>query len=195
MLAATWTTLQRAVVDAKHEWHLPIVATAVADGSPQARTVVLRGIDPHANAGPGLRFHTDDRSGKVAEIRRDARVGVLFYDRAAKVQLRLKGHARVHQSDEIADAAWRASPPSSRRCYLAPHPPSARLDAWHPNLPDAWTNAVPPAAEPEVGRANFAVVIVTIAAMDRLELHHDGHIRSRWRWQGPDLIESAWLAP
>ena len=26
--------------------------------------------------------------------------------------------------------------------------------------------------------------------MERLELHHDGHVRSRWRWQDGELIES-----
>lgn len=187
--------LVRAVVDAKHEWHLPVVATVDAEGMPQARTVVLRGFERSGEAPPRLRFHTDTRSGKIAEIARDDRIGMLFYERRHKVQLRIEGRAVVHVDDEIADAAWAATNPSSRRCYLAPHPPSSALGQWDPNLPEAWRGALPDGEASEPGRSNFAVVKVNVRSIDRLELHHDGHVRSRWRWADDGSVESTWLAP
>jgi len=193
--AEAWTGLVRAVRDAKHEWHLPVVTTLSLDGGPESRTVVLRGADPAAAGGPTLRFHTDRRSGKIAEIARDPRTAMVFYERRHKVQLRVLGRASVHVEDAVADEAWSRTAPSSRRCYLAPHPPSATLDAWHPNLPEDWRHAVPDAATCEGGRANFAAVIVRVESLERLELHHDGHVRTRWRWEGDQVIESTWLAP
>ncbi len=195
LLADAWAGLVRAVRDAKHEWHLPVVATTGLDGGPQTRTVVLRGADVAAAGGPTIRFHTDRRSGKIDEIARDPRVAMLLYERHRKVQLRIAGRASVHVEDAIADEAWAATAVSSRRCYLAPHAPSADLPGWHPNLPEDWRHAVPDESTCEAGRSNFAAVVVRVESMERLELHHDGHVRSRWRYRGEDLIESAWLAP
>lgn len=193
--ADAWAGLVRAVRDAKHEWHLPAVATLGLAGGPEVRTVVLRGADADSAGGPTLRFHTDRRSGKIEEIARDPRVSMLFYERRHKVQLRVVGDAAVHVDDAIADEAWARTAVSSRRCYLAPHEPSAMLDAWHPNLPDDWRHAVPDEATCEAGRANFAAILVRVESLERLELHHDGHVRSRWRWAGEDVVESVWLAP
>ncbi|HCY02993.1 MAG TPA: flavin-binding protein, partial [Erythrobacter sp.] len=61
--------------------HSPVVATADAD----ARVMVLRAFDADSWL---LRFHTDVRSPKVAVIETDSRIGVLAYDRQAKIQLR-----------------------------------------------------------------------------------------------------------
>ena len=189
------TALARAVVDAKHEWHLPVITTLGLDGGPEARTVVLRGAEFPDSGTPTLRFHTDRRSGKIEELERDPRVGMLFYERRHKVQVRVSGRACVHVDDQIADQAWARTAVSSRRCYLAPHAPSATLDGWHPNLPEDWRHAVPDEAICETGRANFAAVVVRVETLERLELHHDGHVRSRWRWTGEGSIDSSWLAP
>ena len=190
-----WTALGRAVLDAKHEWHLPVVTSLGLYGRPQARTVVLRGADAATPGGPTVRCHTDRRSGKIAEIARDPRVGVLFYERRHKVQIRIEGHATVHLDDALADDAWRRTAVSSRRCYLAPQSPSEVLADWHPNLPDGWRHAVPDEETCEAGRANFAVVVIRVESLERLELHHDGHVRYRWRWDGERVVESVWLAP
>lgn len=195
LLAEAWTGLTRAVRDAKHEWHLPVVTTLGLDGGPASRTVVLRAADGASAGGPILRFHTDARSGKIDELARDPRISVLFYERRHKVQLRIAGRATVHLDDAIADDAWARTAVSSRRCYLAPHAPSAVLDHWHPNLPEDWRHAVPDEATCEAGRAHFAAVVVRVESLERLELHHDGHVRTRWRWRGEDVVESVWLAP
>jgi hypothetical protein len=195
LLAQAWTGLSRAVRDAKHEWHLPVVTTLGLDGGPQSRTVVLRAADMAADDGPMLRFHTDRRSGKIEEIARDPRISVLVYERRHKVQLRMTGQATVHVDDAVAEDAWARTAVSSRRCYLAPHAPSRITDDWHPNLPEDWRHAVPDEATCEGGRVNFAAVVVRVESLERLELHHDGHVRSRWRWNGERVVESVWLAP
>ena len=196
LLQQAWTGLSRAVVDGKHEWHLPVVSTIDGSGRPTGRVVVLRHADAHGSAGPVLACHTDRRSRKVEEFGRGStNVAWTFYERRHKVQLRAVGRSVVHVDDAVADEAWARSSTSSRRCYLAPHGPSLTLDKWDPNLPAAWMKSVPDVESSEAGRVNFAVIRTTVAELERLELHHDGHVRSRWRWTGPDLTESEWLAP
>ena len=60
-----WSMLERGVKDRKSAFHTPSIATITATGSPTIRTVVLRGC---ATEDKTLRFHTDTRSGKIAEL-------------------------------------------------------------------------------------------------------------------------------
>jgi general stress protein 26 len=119
VLSALWSGLAAAVRDRDHSWHLPTLATIGLDGSPQARTVVLRDIDPVAAT---ILCHTDARSPKVAEIAAQPEVAWHFYDPRSRVQLRVKAIAAVHRAvadDPLALERWSASTLSARRCYLA----------------------------------------------------------------------------
>ncbi len=186
--------LHEAVADPRHEWHMPVVATLDSHGNPTSRTVVLR----HFAAGtprPWLSFHTDARSPKAAQIRAQPRVAWLFYDRSTKVQLRVSTLATLHLGDALADQAWQGTTLSSRRCYLAPRPPSSVVPEPDPNLPQAFRRRLPDRQASEAGRHAFAVVRSEITELERLELHHDGHVRCRWRWAPDGRIEADWLAP
>lgn len=199
LLEDAWSGLATAVKEGRHEWHLPVVSTISTDGWPSARVVVLRGVWPEAAEGPVISCHTDLRSEKVRELGFESGVSKpmawTFYERDRKVQLRVRGETTVHASDEVSDEAWSRTPTTSRRCYMAPHGPSGRLDSWHPNLPDAWRASVPDEASSEAGRTNFAVIRTRVSRLERLELHHDGHVRSAWIWEGANLVDSIWLAP
>ena len=196
LLTDAWSGLLAAVPDARHEWHVPVLSTIDAQGRPSARSVVLRSAQLESPEGPWLACHTDRRSEKVVDLTEGRGVAAwTFYERERKVQVRVSGRTTVHLDDAVADAAWARSTASSRRCYMAPHGPSESLQAWDPNLPASWTTSVPDLESSEAGRVNFAVIRTTVERMERLELHHAGHIRSRWRWDGADLVESGWLAP
>ena len=191
-LADAWRGLAEAVGNGRHEWHLPVIASVGVDGRPEARTVVLRAADFESRT---LVFHTDRRSPKISEIEASGRLAWAFYDRASKTQLRISGATTVHSSDEVADAGWARTALSSRRCYLAPHAPSGVLEAWHPNLPDGLHASRPDAETSEAGRRNFALVRTRVDRLERLELHHDGHLRAAWSWDGAGQSEGRWLAP
>ncbi len=87
-----WALLARGVADRRSGFHTPTLVTVSLDGAPDARTVVLRACDVQERT---LRFHTDARSEKVAQIARDPRVMVHAYDFKSKAQLRIEGRARV----------------------------------------------------------------------------------------------------
>jgi hypothetical protein len=173
--------LGRGVADRRSPFHTPTLATIGADGAPEIRTLVLRGFEPLART---LRLHTDARSGKVAELAREPRCALHFYDPGAKLQLRLAGHATVHGDDAVASAAWEASRDFSRMCYAIEPAPGSPV-------------AEPPAAprDAEAGRGVFRVILLRFDRLEWLELAAAGHRRARFVWTGADAPAASWLAP
>jgi pyridoxamine 5'-phosphate oxidase len=190
VLADIWMRLVRGGADRRSAFHTPVVASLDAGGMPQQRVMVLRKcIESDAT----MRFHTDLRSAKVSEIGDSARVSVLGYDAAAKIQIRAGGRAIVSDAGEVADAAWVASSPSSRRCYLTRYAPGSSTDKPISGLPASLESRVPVRSETEAGRANFAVLMITLDTLEWLYLAHDGHVRARFvqeegAWKGQWLI-------
>lgn len=185
--ADLWARLQAATRGRHPGWHTPVVGTADGD----LRVMVLRGADAEAGA---LRFHTDARSPKAALIGDGAPVSLLFYDAAAKLQLRCAGTGRIGTRDPVTDAAWAGSSASSRRCYLAETAPSSRAVAPTSGLPAAVEGRVPTLDETEAGRANFATLIVTLLRIDWLYLAHEGHRRALFERNG-SRWDAGWLVP
>lgn len=180
--------LARAATDRRSPMHTPVVATADADSGADLRVMVLRAFD---EADWSLRFHTDRRAPKVAAIAQAPQVGVLFYDRAEKVQIRCRGRARVEPDSASAQAAWDAGSNFARRCYLGEGPGTV-TDSAASGLPDAFEGAEPSDEQLLPARANFAVLMVTIEHIDWLYLAHDGHRRAQF-----DLDSDAarWVTP
>ncbi len=179
--AHAWALLARGVADRRSAFHTPTLITQTISGAPAARTVVLRACDVPART---LRFHTDERSAKVAEIERMPRVIVHGYDFKSKAQLRLEGHARVMEaSSDAARAAWLGSQESSRMIYAQTHAPGAPINA--PAQGDGRDGAA---------EENFSIIMVVIDAFEWLYLHHAGHRRARFAWQ-PEGWRGQWLAP
>lgn len=180
-----WQKLESAASDFRDPWHLPAVAT-LERGEPRVRTVVLRGVDRALGT---IRFHTDVRSPKVAQIESHSTVSCLFYAPGDRTQLRMRAEARVETEGELVDRCWAETNAFSRRCYLAPHPPSATIDHPDPNLPEPFRNDPPTEEESAKGRANFGIVVCRATHLDWLQLAHDGHVRCTFeraedRWQG-----------
>ena len=104
------TRLAGAMEDRRSPMHTPVVATADAD----ARVMVLRHFAPWS-----LRFHTDTRAPKVAVIERNPQIGVLFYDKAEKVQIRVRGQARVESEGAVALSRSIRPTPRTRICTFS----------------------------------------------------------------------------
>jgi pyridoxamine 5'-phosphate oxidase len=183
--------LARGVRDRRSAFHLATLASLGRDGFPAARTVVLRAADPVART---LRFNTDRRSRKFAELEAEARVAILFYDPRARLQFRFRAVATLHAGDETAHAIWRDVSASSRRCYLG-QPPGAASDAPTSGLPPELEGRAPSAEESVPGLANFAAIRVRLLDLDWLHLAAGGHRRARIDWRDPAAPAATWLAP
>ena len=162
--------------------HTPVVATADAD----ARVMVLRGFEPESWT---LRFHTDARSPKVDVIEGDPRIGVLAYDRQAKLQLRLRGTGRIVTTGSEVESAWSQSDNFARRCYLGSGP-GERSNQPTSGLPPEFEGVEPTDEDVAPARENFALLLVRIEEADWFSLAHTGHRRALFIGE-----EGRWISP
>ena len=178
--------LSEGASDRRSAMHTPVVATSDAD----VRVMVLRAFDRDLWT---LRFHTDRRAPKAAVIGDGAPVGVLFYDRAAKIQIRARGVGRIEASSPAADAAWGESTNFAKRCYLGDGP-GAASDTPTSGLPSDMEGVQPDDDQVAPARANFAILIVRIQSVDWFHLANSGHRRALFERDG-DSWSARWIAP
>ncbi len=171
-----WSELENALRHRGHAWRTPVLATTDAHGLAQARTVVLRAVNPDSAQ---LRIYTDSRSPKVTELLVQPRATLVFWSSELQWQLRVQGHCEVLRQGHEVVAAWeQVRQTASAGDYLTATPPGSE----HP--------APTPAATPADGRHHLAVVIVQVLSMDWLALSRAGHQRARWQ-EG----HLTWLVP
>jgi pyridoxamine 5'-phosphate oxidase len=182
-LGHAWALLARGVKDRHSGFHTPTIATIGPDGRPRARTVVLRGCDPSTGE---LRFHTDARAAKIAELSLDPRIALHGYDRGQKIQIRIDGVASIHGDDAVADQAWQGSQEFSKVCYgIAPGPGTVIEAAGDFTLPD---DSIAISA----GQAAFRAVVIKAQTLEWLYLAHVGHRRAVFDLS---IGQGRWLAP
>lgn len=185
---AAWAMLLEGAASRRAAFHQAMVATIGRHGAPRARTVVLRAADPARRT---VRFHTDQRSGKFAELTHDPRCEVTLYDHDAKVQVRLRGEAGLHSCDATAAGLWDAMRDFSRACYRQPVGPGTALACAD--------GAEGPALADATGMANFVAVAVLVHELEWLYLAAAGHRRAqvcyRGAGEGTEPRSRTWLAP
>jgi pyridoxamine 5'-phosphate oxidase len=89
-----------------------VLATAGADGAPDARTVLLKGADAR-----GFAFYTDYRSAKARELDENPRAALVFWWAELERQVRVVGRAERVPRDESA-------------AYYATRPRGSQMGAW-----------------------------------------------------------------
>ena len=191
ILTDIWTRWGRGRADRRSAFHTPVVASVSQSGSPEQRVMVLRHTD---RSGGTLRFHTDIRSGKVAQVTDNSVVSVIGYDAGAKVQIRASGTAQIITTGTLPDTAWAATSTSGRRSYLTTLAPGSISDHATSGLPEAYETTVPTLPESEAGRANFAIIIITLDGFEWLHLASTGHRRATFTRTG-DTWSGVWLIP
>ena len=172
-----WKLVVRGAADRRSPFHVPTLVTLGIDGAPRARSVVLRKA-----AATSLRFHSDARAGKIAEVQAEPRVAVHFYAKEQKLQVRATGAASVHCGDDpIAREAWAETRSFSRTCYRVTPPAGSPITAG---------GAYDQPGGGDDGRDNFAVIECAIDGYEVLYLAAAGHRRARLRQGVP-----TWLVP
>ena len=189
--ADCWNVLSESVSRRDHGWRLPALATCAA-GQIRQRTVVLRSVEQTART---LLFHTDIRSPKVAALRENPNVSLLFYDAASSVQLLLQGRVTLHTDSELAEDLWQNGPPESLRSYLAPAAPGTGCSAPTDNLTPNVRGRIPDRSELESGRSRFMVLEFHVTEAEWLLLARSGNRRARFSYRdGGDPLRE-WCCP
>jgi hypothetical protein len=159
--ASCWQELQQAAQQPGHEWRTMTLAT-VEDGVAQARSVVLREVQPDRRE---LVFYTDARSAKVAQMQAQPLGTLLCWSKTLSWQLRLRVTLQVQTAGLQVSSRWaRLKLTPAAQDYLSPLPPGTPVTERY---------------EPErATRNHFAVVTAKVQTADWLELHADGHRRA-----------------
>ena len=158
--------LARGVKDRRSPFHTPGLATVSPEGLPEIRTVVLRGCNPQTRK---LRFHTDTRSGKIADMQKQPQAALHFYDPGAKIQLRVRARLELLTGEAYA-SAWDNTRPMSRECYQVTQAPGSPLSTPGDVVFDA--------AATNDGADHFAPVVAHVRQIEWLYLAARGHRRA-----------------
>ena len=107
------------------------------------RTVVLRAFKQAPD--PCAEMHSDARAAKIGDIAHADRVALLAWSAAERLQIRLRGSARLHREDDIARTCWETLSINARKAYGRRAQPGAPTDD-----PDDQSNLPPTEAFPAV---------------------------------------------
>ena len=190
VLSEIWSMLERGVTHSNDPFHWPVLGTAAEEG-PNTRSVILRQFMLTERL---LVCYTDARAEKVKDIVRMPRISWLFYHPKRKIQLRISGHAQLHDEDAFADERWAATPTSNRINYCTIKSPGTTIDKPSFGLADLVTDKVPSLLKTEEGRQHFMAIACRIDAIDWLRLSILGNQRARFEWDENGL-NAVWLIP
>ena len=175
MYAEVWASLTRGV----HDRHAPTrhqtLASVSPEGTPQARTIVLRAADKSAST---LDIHTDLRSANVGDLRVTSFAALHVWDASAHLQLRLEAHVTLLTGPDVT-AIWANVPVASRLSYGSTPAPGQ---------PIVQTLDYTKAADP----ASFVILRLSSTIVDALHL---GPHNRRARFDRDDDWAGMWLAP
>ena len=174
-LKRVWDTLALGLADAGHIARRPTFATTSPNGWPEARTVVLRGVDPTAGT---VTVHTDIYSDKIKSLQANLRAALHIWDAEQALQIRLQTEVTIQSGDAVR-ALWQKIPDHAQQSYGVIPPPGASIET-----------ALDYIKQPDP--ATFAVLICTVVHIDAVHLGTD-HRRASFsrdrHWQGQ------WLSP
>jgi len=179
-----WGKLLYGSFIADNPFHTGIVGTQ--NGSETSlRTVVLRYTDPDEKQ---VVFYTDMRSAKIAELKINPNISLLFYDQVEKVQVKLSGIGILHHLDNFSQQHWEKVHTNGRTAYMAIPGPSTAISE-----PTDGLDYLKDGNITEDGYKNFAAVITQVNFIEWVSLKTAGHRRAQYRlindsWKGQWLI-------
>jgi pyridoxamine 5'-phosphate oxidase len=89
------------------------VASVDADGLPNVRTILLKGLDPASESARGFVFYTNTLSAKGREFEAAPKAALLFHWKSLRRQVRIRGRLE-RVPDAEADAYYVSRPRESR---------------------------------------------------------------------------------
>lgn len=180
-LAECWRLLQEGATSRHSAFHVPTVATLDEHGLPELRTMVLRAAEPERRL---LRFHTDRRSAKIAQVARRPSGAIHIYDKPSGIQLRLAASLSIEMDGDEVEAAWAASRSFSRICYRVTEAPGREVE--HPDAVAFDHDAA------DEGRGQFCILLARVHRIEWLHLAHAGHRRAVFELNDEDAAVAEW---
>ena len=183
--------LRLGVKNRNHSFHTPVFSTYNQNNFINSRVVVLRKYSFNSLI---LGFHTDIRSPKISELKKNKNSYFVFYDYKLKIQLRIRTISVIHNKNKLTKDAWNATSLQSRKCYLSQKKPSSKITYQTDGIPKSLKGIDPSMEESERGYKNFTVIENVIQNIDWLHLYASGHQRINISFANNKPIFN-WLIP
>ncbi|MAL18323.1 MAG: hypothetical protein CL670_02600 [Balneola sp.] len=163
-----------------HAFRYLSLATVDAKDQPSQRMVVLRKFSQHNR----FTIYTDARSGKVEDLIDNNSVSLLFYDHDQKLQVTVKGSAKVLSDGEGNLNHWTESGSKGTHSYTSVKSPGEVIqkpdEAYEWNLEDS---------------EHFCVIHIESHSMEFLQLDGHRHLRSFRELSSNGSWKERWIAP
>ena len=170
-----WRHLTQGVADGRSPARYPTFATVAADGTPEARTVALRGAFRSLST---LEVHTDIATAKVVALKHSPKAAFLFWLPRANLQIRITTTVDIQMGSAV-DRQWDRIPVASRVSYgTEPTPGTGISDAY--------------AYEKPSERERFGVLTCNMLSIDLVQLG-ERHRRAGYSCENDWVGE--WLSP
>ena len=117
------TEFKLALQERDHPLKFCVLATEGLNNAPQSRLIVLREMTSDFK----FTFFTDERSGKVAQIKNNPKVCLLFYHPIKKIQLKVEGIAAIVEDKGILEKKWSSLSTVPQKNYTTNQAPGSKL--------------------------------------------------------------------
>ena len=185
-----WQMITDGVVNRHSSFHIPVMINS-SENNNNGRIVVLRNANSDQHT---IRFHSDIRSPKVNNLKKNSKVFFIFYDKEEKIQLRVSGDAIINYKNNITRTSWEKTAHMSRKCYLAAYAPGTVSEKPTSGVSDKVENLKYTLEESESGYENFCVIETKIDSIEWLYLAAKGHRRAKFEYS-KNNIKKNWLTP
>ncbi len=174
-LDEAWRHLTRGVADSRAPARYPTFVTVAPDGTPEGRTVALRGA---VKSTATLEVHTDVETHKVFALKHNPIAAFHVWVPRSDLQIRLTTRVEILTGAQV-DEQWARIPAGSRVAYgTMPYPGTPIADAF--------------AYEKPAERERFAVLRCHV---NQIDLVHLGTPHRRAGYHASDGFAGTWLAP
>mgnify|MGYP001174586020 CR=1 FL=1 len=174
--------LIRGVKDHKHPFHQFALSTYGSEQINQRMVVLRRWVLNRRT----LMFHTDKRSPKIKDLKKNSHCSILFYSRPQNLQLRFKCISHIHQGDALADVLFNEASESQLEYYKYKASPSSKISK----------NSLKAYKEKKVdAKENFVVCVCNFFELELLYLNREQHIRILYEWDKHSQMTSSYLIP
>ena len=135
-----------------------------------------------------IRFHTDKRSSKIKDIKRNKAICLIGYDKKAKLQIKIDADAYAIEEEEILMDIWKKMYPMSRECYRVSKSPGDKIESLNEiRFDEDDENNL-------IGFDNFTAIKCDINSIEILYLNSITHIRAKY-YNNNGHLNGEWIIP
>ncbi len=187
-----WKKLVNGYVKKKSSFRTMCLGTIDENSLCSLRTVVNRKVD---ELNKQIFFHTDIRSRKCADLQKDNRLTLLFYDPRQRIQISVKSFATIHINDDLTAEKWRTTSAHARLGYMTIDAPNTKSDVPTLGYDERFAKEEPTELESNHYRENFAVIACAAYELEFLYLDYLGNRKANFFYKNGVLVNSFWAVP